>query len=309
MNKTISEKISIGTSDIQVSQIGVGTNTWGVKGKAYSELKPVFEVALENGINFFDTAEIYSMGGSERTLGQLLGSTNQKVVIATKFFPAPWRLQKDSLIHALKSSLKRLQIPQVDLYMVHFPLPPVGIETWIDALAESVKSGLARTVGVSNYNPEQMARAHAALAKQGIPLACNQVEYNLLKRDVERSGLLALCHELKVTLIAYRPVAGGLLAGKYTLENPPTGLRSRFYSRQPVARILPAISLLRQVGEAHSGKTPSQVAINWLICKGTLPIPGASKVHSMQENSGALGWRLSEDEVALLEEAVDGDKQ
>jgi aryl-alcohol dehydrogenase-like predicted oxidoreductase len=166
-----------------------------------------------------------------------------------------------------------------------------------------VEAGLARAVGVSNYNAAQMRRAHAALAGRGIALASNQVEYNLLKRDVERDGLLALCRQLGVTLIAYRPIAQGLLTGAYTPENPPQGMRGRIYNRDYLAKIQPVIGSLRQIGQAHGGKTPSQVALNWLICKGALPIPGATSVRHTQENAGALGWRLSDEEVAALERA------
>ena len=297
------ESIYLGASQVRLSPLGVGTNFWGSNRQADPGLQPVLDAALEMGINFFDTAEVYGFCGSERTLGQFLPSAGQKVVIATKFFPMPWRLGKSNLDAALRDSLERLHVAQVDLYMIHFPIPPVAIETWMEALADAVEAGLTQTVGVSNYNPEQMARAHAVLTKRGIPLACNQVEYNLLKRGAERSGLLALCRQLGVTLVAYRPVASGLLAGKYTLDNPPQGWRGRLYNRQLLARVQPLIDLLRHIGSVHGGKTPSQVALNWLICKGALPIPGATKVEHMRENAGALGWRLADDEVAALDRA------
>ena len=171
----------------------------------------------------------------------------------------------------------------------------------MDALADAVRAGLTRAVGVSNYNAEQLKQAHTVLAKRGIVLASNQVEYSLLKREVERNGLLTLCRELNVTLMACRPLAKGLVSGKYTPENPPKGLLGRMYSREYLRRIQPLIDRLRHIGEAH-GKTPSQVALNWLICKRALPIPGATSVRHSQENAGALGWRLGENEVAALDE-------
>jgi aryl-alcohol dehydrogenase-like predicted oxidoreductase len=303
MNGHQTEIVSLGASQLRVSLLGVGTNDWGSNRQADPGLQPVFETALELGINFFDTAEIYGLGGSERTLGQFLPAGGQKVVITTKFFPMPWRLRKPSLEAALRESLRRLQVPRVDLYLIHFPIPPVAIETWMEALAEAVQAGLTQAVGVSNFNPEQMARAHAVLAKRGIPLACNQVEYSLLKRGPERNGLLSLCRALDVTLVAYRPVASGLLAGKYSLENPPQGWRKRLYNRQVLANLQPLLDLLGQLGNVNGGKTPTQVALNWLICKGALPIPGATKVEHVRENAGALGWRLADDEVAALDRA------
>jgi aryl-alcohol dehydrogenase-like predicted oxidoreductase len=268
-------------------------------------MQPTFEAALAAGINFFDTAEIYGLGGSERTLGQFLPSVGQNAVVTTKFVPYPWRLSKSSLTAALRESLARLRLPRVDIYLIHVPLPPVKLETWMDALAEAMDAGLVRAVGVSNFGAEQTRRAHAALKKQGIPLACNQVEYSLLKRNIERNGVLEACREIGATVVAYRPVCGGLLTGRYTPETPPGRQRWRVYSSEYLARIQPVIDLLRKIGEAHGGKTPSQVALNWTLCKGMLPIPGATNVRHLQENVGALGWRLADDEVGSLDEAAD----
>jgi aryl-alcohol dehydrogenase-like predicted oxidoreductase len=191
-------------------------------------------------------------------------------------------------------------VPRVDVYLLHFPFPPISLETWADALADEVKAGRTRAVGVSNCNAAQTRRAHAALAARGIPLACNEVEYNLLNRDPERSGLVSTCGELGVTLIAYRPLALGALTGKYSLERPPRGLRSLKYGRASLAKIAPLLGVLRRIGEEH-GKTPAQVAINWLLAKGALPIPGAKNAAQARENAGAMGWRLTVDETTELE--------
>ncbi len=303
------DTVALGSSDVQVSPLGIGIWAWGdrfVWGYARNqdaELRATFQAALDMGITLFDTAEMYGFGRSERLLGQFIQATGRRPVIATKFMPLPWRFRKSQLISALRGSLRRLQVPQVDLYQIHWPTPLVAVETWMDALADAVQAGLTRTVGVSNYSVEQTRRAHAALAKRGVALASNQVEYSLLERDAERNGLLTLCRELGVTLIAYSPLAMGLLTGKYTPENPPKGMRGRKYRAAYLASIQPIIGLLRQIGVAHGDKTPSQVALNWTICKGTLPIPGAKNVRQAQENAGALGWRLTDDEVASLDEA------
>src|SRR5581483_3372729 len=143
------------------------------------------------------------------------------------------------------------------------------------------------------------------LAKRGIALASNQVEYSLLARAPERNGLLKLCHELHVTLIVYSPLAMGLLTGKYTPDNPPRGMRARWYKPPYLAQIQPLLTLLREIGQAQGGRTPSQVALNWLICKGALPIPGAKNVRQVQDNAGALGWRLTDDQVAALDAAAE----
>jgi aryl-alcohol dehydrogenase-like predicted oxidoreductase len=302
MNATTTtiERMRLGSSDLRVSPIGVGTNSWGSNGKPDPKMKRVFEAALAAGVNFFDTAEIYSLGGSECTLALNLESAPKDVVVATKFMPMPWRLRKSSLADALKASLGRLGVPWVDLYMTHFPFPPVPIETWMDALADAVQAGLVRAAGVSNYDAAQMRRAHAALAKRGVPLASNQVEYSLLNRKPEREGLLAACRELGVTLVAYRPLCSGLLSGKYSPQNHPPGLRGTRYNRSYLEKIVPLTNLLREIA-GRRVKTPSQAAINWLICKGALPIPGAKSARQAEENAGALGWRLDESEVAGLD--------
>jgi aryl-alcohol dehydrogenase-like predicted oxidoreductase len=297
------ERVPLGTTGIQISPLGLGSNVWGSGSQADPALRPVFEAAIESGINLFDSAEVYNFGGSEKTFGQFLPAYRQQAVITSKFFPYPWRLNKASLKAALQASLERLQIQQLDLYLVHFPWPPLPVETWAEALADVYEAGLVRAVGVSNYNAEQLRRAHTILSGHHIPLACNQVEFSLVKRDAERSGLLALCKELGVTLVAYRPLASGLLSGAYSAGQRPGGLRGRRVNGSALQGARPLVEVLKQVGEAHDGKTPSQVALNWLICKGAVPIPGASKVSHLQQNAGALGWRLSEAEVAALEQA------
>ncbi len=303
MNEIITDRVPLGASDVLVSPLGIGTNAWGTFRQPDPSKKAVFDAALEMGINFFDTAEVYQVHGSEKTLGQFLPGAGSKAVVETKFFPFPWRLSRKALLPALRASLARLKLERVDVYITHFPTPPVPVETWMEALADAVEAGLVRAVGVSNYNASQMQRSQAVLAKRGVRLAVNQVEYSLIRRSVERSGLLALCKELGITLIAYRPLAGGLLTGKYTPGMLPTGARRWLTNHAEVARIQPLVNLLRQTGAAHDGKTPGQVACNWLICKGALPIPGAKNLKQMQANAGALGWRLTADEVAALDAA------
>ncbi len=288
--------------------MGVGTWSWGDRlfwgfGREYSEadVKASFQACLDAGLHFFDTAEIYGQGKSESLLGQFVKSCQQPVVIATKFMPLPWRLTKGSLIRALKHSLQRLGRDTVNLYQIHWPFAPVTIESWMEALAEAAHDGYAQAVGVSNYNCAQTERAHAALARFGIPLASNQVEYHLLDRSIEKNGLLPLCNQLGIKIIAYSPLAQGLLTGKYTPEEPPHGTRDGHVDRNYLKRIQPLLQVLRKIGGAHEGRTPAQVALNWTICKGAFPIPGAKNGRQALQNAGALGWRLSDDEIAELD--------
>ncbi|MCX8025046.1 MAG: aldo/keto reductase [Thermanaerothrix sp.] len=290
-------------------EMGVGTWAWGDRlvwgfGRGYSreDLKDTFRFCVESGLTFFDTAEVYGQGLSERLLGEFIAEVEYPVRVATKFMPYPWRLSRRDLLRALQNSLRRLRREQVDLYQIHWPLPPVRIEIWMEAMIEAVQRGWALAVGVSNYNYDQMMRAYEALMRHGIPLASNQVEYHLLDRSVEQNKVMQACRDLGITLIAYSPLAMGVLTGKYTPENPPQGFRGRRYSRQYLKRIQPLLQVLRDIGVAHGGRTPAQVALNWVICKGALPIPGVKNRAQAEQNLGALGWRLSDEEMAKLDE-------
>jgi aryl-alcohol dehydrogenase-like predicted oxidoreductase len=305
--------IPLGKTDLRISPLGLGTWQWGDRmmwgyGKTYTDIDihQAFQVSLQSGIRFFDTAEVYGKGRSEELLGGCLKEAGQSplaapLVVATKFMPYPWRLRKGTLLSKLRASLARLGLERVDLYQIHWPSPPLPIEVWASALADAVEAGLTRAVGVSNYNSAQMRRAHSALSKRGIALASNQVEFHLLNRRVEREGLLKLCRELGVTLIAYSPLAKGMLTGKYTPQTPPPGMRSYIFRRARLGKIQPLIQLLRAIGKSHDGKSPAQVALNWVMCKGAVPIPGAKNARQAQENAATLGWRLAETEIAALD--------
>lgn len=296
--------ITLGPTQVRVSPMGVGTNSWGLRRAADPGKLPAFKALMNAGVNLFDTAEIYTLGASERTIGHCIRASDRTPIVLTKFFPMPWRWRKQDLPGALHGSLERLGLASVDVYLLHFPWPPVSLETWADALADAAHAGIARAVGISNCNAEQTRRARAALAARGVSLACNEVEFSLLKRDPQASGLLSLCRELDVTLIAYRPLAMGMLTGKYSTKNPPKGARAAMFSRRYLAGLQPLLSAMTRIGENHGGKTPSQVAINWVMCKGALPIPGVKDLGQALQNAGALGWRLSEEEINALEAAA-----
>ena len=308
--QAFSERIPLGTTDIRIPPLGVGTWQWGDRilwgfGRNYGEddVRAAFNGSLEVGIDFFDTAEMYGFGRSEELLGKQVRAASKPVITATKFLPFPWRLRKKNLITALRKSLRRMEMQRVDLYQVHWPVPIVPLNTWMSAMADSVDAGLTRAVGVSNYSAEQTQQAHAALAERGIPLASNQIRYSLLYRKPEHNRLLETCQQLKVTVIAYSPLEQGLLTGKYTPENPPPGARGKRLKDGFLEGIRPLIELMREIGEGHGGKSPAQVALNWTMCKGTVPIPGAKTGKQAMENAGAVGWKMSETEVKALDAA------
>jgi aryl-alcohol dehydrogenase-like predicted oxidoreductase len=293
-------------------ELGVGTAAWGDRflwgyGQDYKgeDLKQAFQSSLAAQVSFFDTAEVYGSGQSETLLGECLKTSEQPVKIATKFMPYPWRLRRGSLLSALRASLERLGRSKVALYQVHQPLPPVRVETWMEGMAEAFQAGMIEAIGVSNYDRTRTQRAYDALIRMGIPLASNQVEYSLLNRRIEKNGLLDFCKELGITLIAYSPLAKGILTGKYSSQNPPRGVRSTMYTPGFLAKAQVLINQLRKIGVDRGGKSAGQVAINWTICKGTLPIPGAKNIEQAEQNAAAGGWRLTDDEVSLLDDLSD----
>ena len=306
----------LGRSGLQVSRLGVGAMTWGdaqglarfhpaklAYGGAHGrqEEAAALEASLAGGVTLFDTAAMYSGGASERRLGEL--ALGKDVIIATKF-PSGLRATAESMPKDLDASLGRLG--RIDLYQHHFPSDRVPIARLMDLLADAVEAGKIRAVGVSNYSAEQMRTAHAALARRGIALASNQVQYSLLHRQPEVNGVLDTCRELGVTLIAYQPLAGGALTGKYKAGDRPSGLRrfTPYFRRAGLEALEPVVALLREIGERYD-KSPAQVALRWLIeNESVIPIPGAKNGKQAAANASALLFSLSADEIDALDRAT-----
>lgn len=314
------QTITLGPNGPTVPALGIGTWAWGDQffwsyGKDYDEaqLKDAFKGAIASGINFFDTAEIYGFGESEKLLGRFMAETQQPVHIATKYFPLPWRFSSSAVAEALTASLNRLQVDQITLYQVHMPFDFfMGQTTLMHALAEQVQQGRIAAIGVSNYDAKQMREAHHLLAQKGIPLAVNQMEYSLLNRTIEQNGVLATARELGLTILAYSPLAQGLLTGKYTPENyqSPSGVRkfNPRFSKEGLQKIVPILNALQDIAAQHQ-RSPAQVALNWLIAQGNIiPIPGAKNADQAQQNAGALGWTMSDDEMNRLKQVTNSEQ-
>jgi aryl-alcohol dehydrogenase-like predicted oxidoreductase len=297
---------------LRVSPLGIGTWAWGEwmwgYGRGYGEedVMEAYRQAVRAGVNFFDTAEVYGLGRSERLLNQAMArhGGGDDLVIATKCFPYPWRLHSRALRRALRGSLRRLGRPAIDLYYMHWPLPPVSIQGWMEQMIWAFEEGLIKGVGVSNYNREQMLRARDVLARRGIPLAANQLPYSLLNRGIEQSGLLQTCAREGITVVAYSPLEQGFLTGKYGPHSPPPRTLARRGGRAYMQRLPELIGLMREIGHEHGGKTPAQVALNWAICKGTIPLAGAKNGRQAMENAGAMGWRLTASQIEALQAAA-----
>lgn len=309
----------LGRSDVLAPRLGVGAMTWG-DAKGLARLHPAktayggahgpeeealaFDQSVAAGVTLFDTAAMYSGGASERRLGEL--ARGRDVLIATKF-PGSFFFRPDNLPRELEASLARLGRDHIDLYQHHYPSNDKAILRLMDLLADAVEAGKVRAVGVSNYSAQQMRLAYQALARRGIPLASNQVEYSLLHRQPETNGVLDACRELGVTLIAYQPLASGALTGKYTARTRPAGLfrrTMRNFHRAGIEAFTPVVTRLREIGERY-GSSPAQIALRWLIeNEQVLPIPGAKNGKQAADNAGALAFSLSAEEIDALDRAT-----
>jgi pyridoxine 4-dehydrogenase len=209
----------------------------------------------------------------------------------------------------MKASLRRMGLEKIALAQLHWSTAnyaPLQERLMWDGLVAIYEAGLVDAVGVSNYGPKQLQRIYTYLERRGVPLAAVQVQYSLLSRGKRQQDVKAACDDLGVALISYSPLALGVLTGKYSLQDPSTlpGGPRGFLFKQILPGLAPLTETLVTIA-AERKKSPSQVAINWCIAKGTVPIPGAKSLRQAEDNLGALGWRLNEGEVRALEEASD----
>jgi aryl-alcohol dehydrogenase-like predicted oxidoreductase len=307
---------TLGKTNIRVTPIGLGVMEFagggGLMGFAFpvmtqEEKNAIVKAALDGGINWFDTAELYGAGVSEASLAAALkaaGKTDPEVVIATKWFPIMRTAR--NIPRSIEDRIRYLDGYPISLYMVHHPNGLSSHKYEMDAMADLVHAGKIRSVGVSNFNPRQMRQAYDALQKRGLPLAVNQVRYSLLDRSIETNGILETANELGVTIIAYTPLGSGLLTGKYH-KDPELLARKSFFWRarlqSGIEKSRALVAALEEIG-AKYGATPAQVALNWVIYfqgESVVTIPGATKVRQAEESAGAMKFRLSVDELARLD--------
>ncbi|PSN10816.1 aldo/keto reductase [filamentous cyanobacterium CCT1] len=293
---------------------------WGYDQSMDSDLQQVFNHCLSHGVTLFDSGDSYGTGRlngrSETLLGQFAqdyqGPQRESLCLATKLAAYPWRLTPGSVVKAGEASARRLQRP-IDLVQMHWSTAnylPWQEAPFLDGLMDLVDQGQARAVGLSNFGPKRLKLAHQRFQERGLSIATLQVQYSLLSTyPVTELGLKDLCDELGIRLIAYSPLALGLLTGKYAAQGPyPSGIRGLLF-RQLLPKIQPLLDTVGAIA-AHRQKTSAQVALNWCLCKGTLPIPGAKTLAQAEQNIGALGWRLDAGEVEDLDRAANqGERQ
>jgi aryl-alcohol dehydrogenase-like predicted oxidoreductase len=292
---------------VRLSAIGLGTWQFGSGdwsyGKEYAETvaPAIVERSLDLGINLIDSAEAYGFGSSERILGRAIANRRDEVFLATKLFPI---LPVDPVVAwRARLSAARLGVSILDLYQVHWPNPVVPLGPTMRAMKKLQDEGLVRHVGVSNFS---LARWQEAERELGGPVLTNQVQFNLLHRHPERE-LLAWAQENGRIVIAYSPLAQGLLSGRYRAGDVPAGIRGSTPGFLPenVERAQPVIEAVRQVAAAH-GATSSQVALAWLVRRpGVVVIPGASSIAQVEQNIAAADLELTDDEDAALTAAAD----
>lgn len=293
---------------------------WGYRPEMDAQLQTVFDHCVSQGVTLFDTGDSYGTGRlngrSEILLGQFAkaysGVNQDQICLATKLAAYPWRLTRQSMVKACQASAERME-RKVDLAQLHWST--ANYAPWqegplLDGLADLYEQGLVKGVGLSNFGPKRLKKIYPRFRDRGIPIATLQVQYSLLSTyPVTDLGIQATCQELGIRLIAYSPLGLGMLTGKYRVGGKlPKGLRGVVF-RQILPGITPLLDTLEAIAIFRE-KTVSQIALNWCICKGFIPIPGAKTLEQAKQNTGALGWRLDPGEVLELDNAVNrSDKQ
>ncbi len=310
----------LGATGIRVTPIGLGcwqfSGGQGLAGRYWPALPKdtvddIVGASLDGGIDWFDTAEAYGSGRSETALSTALRAAGREpgsVVIATKWLPVLRTAR--SIGRTLEQRLEHLSPFGIDLHQIHIGFGALSTKrAQVTAMAELARAGRIRAVGVSNFTARAMRGAARVLERHGLPLASNQVRYSLLDRGIEARGVLDTARELGVTIIAYSPLAQGLLSGKFhddpqrleQLEGPRRRLRP--FRPRGLRKSAPVVAALRSIADAH-GVTPAQVALRWLVQAHphVVVIPGASKVAQARENAAALDLELTGHEVRTLDE-------
>jgi aryl-alcohol dehydrogenase-like predicted oxidoreductase len=293
----------LGTSDLTVTVVGLGCNNFGRRVDE-DGTRAVVDAALDAGVTFFDTADIYGNGESETLLGRILKGRRDRIVLATKFGKsmgdgAERRGRRDYIRAAVEASLARLRVEQIDLYQHHEEDPDTPLEETVGAIKELVDEGKVRAYGTSNYAPANLEKTAELARALGVPYVSEQSEYSWLERDVE-AEVLPACERLGLGFIPYFPLASGLLTGKVTREHPPAE-GTRLFGRSVVDADLDRVEALTAWAKAH-GLSLLDVAVGGLAAQQAVVsvIAGATKPEQVRANAKAGEWEPSPAELAEL---------
>ena len=284
-------------------KLGAGTWAWGDRliwdfGIDYGkdDLSAVFRRYLNDGVNFFATSPTFAEGEAEKMLGEFSADNPQQVIISTKYVPRIWQF-----MDSLKRSMLRLGVSKLDIYEICPPVGRMTLTRLAECAAEALDLGLIEQVGLSNYNAQQIDTFNEALSRFGYSIACLETPYNLLDREIETNGVLNLCRSLNITVIAQQPLAMGLLTGKYDADAPSAGSRRQLMLRYHTPRLDILLRTMNHIGLENNGKNCAQVALNWIRCKGIVPLPGTKTLPQAIENAQTANWIMTVEQMNLLD--------
>ncbi len=293
--------------DKKMPKIALGTWAWGNDGTfggdyTAEKLQPVYDAAMENGLNLWDTAYVYGMGTSEKILGEVMKSSKREdVIVSDKFTPQCDDGTPETMQHLFDTSSKLLGVDTIDVYWIHNPM---DVEKYTPMLIPLAKSGKIGAIGVSNHNMTQIKRAKEILSEAGLHISAIQNHYSLLYRSSEEAGILDYCKENGITFYAYMTLEQGALSGKYDTAHPlPEGsARAKTYNpMMPQIEKLTAVT--KEIATAH-GVSPAQIPVAWAIAKGTMPILGVTSPEQVADAVKAANLTLTADEMARLEKTA-----
>lgn len=294
----------------KIPPIALGTWSWGngvnggdaVFGNNLTEedLKPVFEAAMNAGLNLWDTAAVYGMGASETILGKFIEAQNN-VLISTKFTPRGTQ-SEDAVEESLNQSLNRLGVDHADIYWIH---NPNDVNKWTAKLIPLMKNGKVKHAGVSNHNLEEIKLAASILEKEGLQLSAVQNHYSLLYRSSEEAGIIDWCNQHNILFFSYMVLEQGALTESYNPKKPfKTGTRrGDAFNSEVLAKLGNLINVMESIGHKYAVQ-PAQIAIAWAIAKGTVPIIGVTKPKHIDSAVSAADIELKEREIKELEAAA-----
>lgn len=292
----------------KLPKIAMGAWAWGNDGTfgnhyEAADLKEVYETAIKNGLNLWDTAFVYGMGTSEKILGELTKDTKaEDLILSTKFTPQCDDGTDEPMLHMLEGSLKNLHVDAIDVWWIHNPM---DVEKYTPMLIPLAQKGLIKEIGVSNHSLAEIKRANEILGAAGLKVSAIQNHFSLLNRSSEESGILDYCKENDITFYAYMVLEQGALTGKYDSNHPFPEGSERGNTYNPMMKELEKLTLvLSEIGAVH-GVSAAQAATAWAIQKGTLPIVGVTKVNHVNDALKAASVTLTNEEIELMEKTAD----